>query len=161
MLRIGQVSARLLIPTSAPVAQLDRASDFESAGRPFESGRVRHCPLICNTTYRFDGSHPFCGFLQLQRYRFFLPKKVLQKVFRAELIEALEDAFAKGKIHFHGKLKHLSDRKAFRAFVRGLFRCEWAVHCSWPPRSQHYSSSVPVSLLFPSTIAFLTFRCRR
>ena len=26
----------------APVAQLDRASDFESAGRPFESGRVRH-----------------------------------------------------------------------------------------------------------------------
>src|SRR3989337_1024921 len=24
---------------SAPVAQLDRASDFESAGRPFESGR--------------------------------------------------------------------------------------------------------------------------
>ena len=31
----------------APVAQLDRASDFESAGRPFESGRVRHLsPLI-------------------------------------------------------------------------------------------------------------------
>ena len=25
----------------APVAQLDRASDFESAGRPFESGRAR------------------------------------------------------------------------------------------------------------------------
>ena len=24
----------------APVAQLDRASDFESAGRPFESGRA-------------------------------------------------------------------------------------------------------------------------
>ena len=26
----------------APVAQLDRASDFESAGRPFEPGRARH-----------------------------------------------------------------------------------------------------------------------
>jgi hypothetical protein len=26
----------------APVAQQDRASDFESAGRPFESGRARH-----------------------------------------------------------------------------------------------------------------------
>ena len=25
----------------APVAQLDRASDFESAGRPFESDRAR------------------------------------------------------------------------------------------------------------------------
>ena len=29
------------LPESAPVAQLDRASDFESAGRPFESGRAR------------------------------------------------------------------------------------------------------------------------
>ena len=28
----------------APVAQLDRASDFESAGRPFEPGRARHAP---------------------------------------------------------------------------------------------------------------------
>jgi hypothetical protein len=27
---------------SAPVAQLDRASDFESAGRPFEPDRARH-----------------------------------------------------------------------------------------------------------------------
>ena len=26
----------------APVAQLDRASDFESAGRRFESSRARH-----------------------------------------------------------------------------------------------------------------------
>ena len=32
--------------SDAPVAQLDRASDFESAGRPFESGRVRHNLLI-------------------------------------------------------------------------------------------------------------------
>jgi hypothetical protein len=28
-------------PRRAPVAQLDRASDFESAGRPFESGQAR------------------------------------------------------------------------------------------------------------------------
>ena len=29
----------------APVAQLDRASDFESAGRPFESGRARQIKI--------------------------------------------------------------------------------------------------------------------
>ncbi len=28
----------------APIAQLDRASDYESAGRPFESGWARHVP---------------------------------------------------------------------------------------------------------------------
>ena len=32
-------------PLFAPVAQLDRASDFESAGRPFESGRACKGPL--------------------------------------------------------------------------------------------------------------------
>ena len=66
------------------------------------------------------------------RYRFFLPKKVLQIVFRAKLTEALEGAFAKGKIKFHGKLQHLSNPKAFHAFVRGLFRYEWVVHCKRP-----------------------------
>ena len=29
-----------MVTLRAPVAQLDRASDFESAGRPFESGRA-------------------------------------------------------------------------------------------------------------------------
>ena len=66
------------------------------------------------------------------RYRFFLPKKVLQTVFRAKLTEALDNAFAKGELQFHGKLQHLSDSKAFRAFVRGLFRHEWVVHCKRP-----------------------------
>jgi predicted Zn-ribbon and HTH transcriptional regulator len=66
------------------------------------------------------------------KYRFFLPKKVLQKVFRAKLREALNEAFAGGKIEFHGRLQHLSDPKAFRAFVRGLFRHEWVVHCKPP-----------------------------
>ena len=31
-------------PSFAPVAQLDRASDFESAGRPFEPDRARPAP---------------------------------------------------------------------------------------------------------------------
>lgn len=66
------------------------------------------------------------------QYRFFLPKKVLQKVFRAKLTEALKNAFAKGKIQFYGNLRYLSDPKAFRAFVRRLFRYEWVVHCKRP-----------------------------
>jgi hypothetical protein len=66
------------------------------------------------------------------RHRFFLPTKVLQKVFRAKLREALEDEFAKGSIQFYGELQHLSDPKAFRVFVRGLFRHEWVVHCKRP-----------------------------
>jgi hypothetical protein len=39
----------------APVAQLDRAPDFESVGRPFESGRAYHK----NKKDMIIGSYPF------------------------------------------------------------------------------------------------------
>jgi len=66
------------------------------------------------------------------RYRFFLPQKVLGLVFRGKLTEALEDAFAKRTIRFHGRLQHLSDSKAFHSFVRQMFRYDWVVHCKRP-----------------------------
>jgi predicted Zn-ribbon and HTH transcriptional regulator len=65
-------------------------------------------------------------------HHFFLPKKVLQKVFRAKLTEALEKAFGKNEIQFFGNLQHLSDPKDFHSFIRGLFRHEWVVHCKRP-----------------------------
>ncbi len=66
------------------------------------------------------------------RCRFFLPRKVLRKVFRGKVKDALKDAFAKGKIDFHGKLQHLSDPKAFHAFLSELYRHDWVVHCKRP-----------------------------
>lgn len=66
------------------------------------------------------------------RHRFFLPKKVLAKLFRGKLRAALEDAFDTGKIGFHGRLQYLSDPKVFRSFVRQLYRHEWVVHCKRP-----------------------------
>jgi len=66
------------------------------------------------------------------RYRFFLPKWALRKVFRGKVKAALEKAFAEGEIGFHGKLKHLSDQKTFRAFIHDLHRTHWVVHCKRP-----------------------------
>jgi hypothetical protein len=34
-----------MLSENAPVAQLDRASDYESEGRTFESFRARHYPI--------------------------------------------------------------------------------------------------------------------
>jgi predicted Zn-ribbon and HTH transcriptional regulator len=66
------------------------------------------------------------------RYRFFLPKWVLRKVFRGKVKDALKQAFAEGKIGFYGKLQHLSDPKAFNAFIHDLYRKDWVVHCKRP-----------------------------
>jgi predicted Zn-ribbon and HTH transcriptional regulator len=65
-------------------------------------------------------------------YRFFLPKKALRKAFRGKVKDAFKEAFAEGKIGFYGKLQHLSDPKAFNAFVRDLYRNDWVVHCKRP-----------------------------
>ncbi len=66
------------------------------------------------------------------RHRFFLPDKALGLVFRGKIREALEDAFAQGKLGFHGELQNLADPKVFHSFVRQLFRHEWVVHCKAP-----------------------------
>ena len=70
--------------------------------------------------------------------RFFLPKWVLRKVFRGKVKDALKQAFAEGKIGFYGKLHHLSDPKAFRSFLRELYRDQWVVHCKPPVGGPDY-----------------------
>jgi Putative transposase/Transposase zinc-binding domain len=66
------------------------------------------------------------------RYRFFLPIEVLGCVFRGKFVAALRQAFAAGKLGFHGQMKSLAQPKAFSALLRQLFRHHWVVY-SKPP----------------------------
>jgi putative transposase/transposase-like zinc-binding protein len=66
------------------------------------------------------------------RYPFFLPVKVLSRVFRGKFTAALKRAFTKDRIGFHGKLKSLAEPKAFSSFVRQLFEHDWVVYCKRP-----------------------------
>ena len=66
------------------------------------------------------------------RYRFFLPVKVLRRVFRGKFVDALRDAFAQGQLGFHGQLKPLASPQAFSSFLRPLFRRDWVVYCKPP-----------------------------
>jgi putative transposase/transposase-like zinc-binding protein len=66
------------------------------------------------------------------RYRFFLPVKVLSRVFRGKFIAGLKRAFRNGALAFPGRLQHLADRPAFHAFLRPLFRHDWVVYAKRP-----------------------------
>jgi Putative transposase/Transposase zinc-binding domain len=66
------------------------------------------------------------------RYDFFLPVKVLSRVFRGKFHEALKRAFQNGQLNFHGDLKLLAQPKTFAAWLRPLFRNDWVVY-SKPP----------------------------
>src|SRR6266436_6735951 len=65
-------------------------------------------------------------------YPFFLPVKVLSRVFRGKFVAALKRNFWQGKLGFHGKLKPLAHPKAFSAWIRTLFRNDWHVYSKRP-----------------------------
>src|SRR6478672_7943713 len=52
------------------------------------------------------------GWIQ-SRYAFFLPVKVLGRVFRGKFVAALQRAYAQGQLGFHGQLQFLAHPKAF------------------------------------------------
>jgi hypothetical protein len=72
------------------------------------------------------------------RSRFFLPVKVLSRVFRGKFVAGLRRAFRQRKLSFHGTYLPLSNEKAFAAFLRTLYREEWVVYAKRPfGGSQH------------------------
>jgi hypothetical protein len=63
---------------------------------------------------------------------FFLPVRVLSRLFRRLVIEMLVAANAAGKLVFFGDHAHLADADAFAAFLAPLRRCEWVVYAKKP-----------------------------
>jgi hypothetical protein len=66
------------------------------------------------------------------RPSFFLPVKVLSRVFRAKFVAGLREAFRRGTLVLTGELASLVDEPAFRAFLRSLFRQRWVVYAKPP-----------------------------
>jgi Putative transposase len=73
------------------------------------------------------------------RYRFFLPIEVLGCVFRGKFVAALRQAFAAGKLGFHGQMKSLAQPQAFSSLLRQLFRHHWVVYSKRPFGGPEYA----------------------
>ena len=65
--------------------------------------------------------HPTCA-------GFFLPVKVLSRVFRGKFVEALRHAYDRGELDLAGGSEHLRAPAAWRAFVNALFETDWVVY---------------------------------
>jgi Putative transposase/Transposase zinc-binding domain len=59
---------------------------------------------------------------------FFLPVKVLSRVFRGKYVAALRDAYAQGTLDLAGTTAPLRDPPAWHAFVNALFDTDWVVY---------------------------------
>jgi predicted RNA-binding Zn-ribbon protein involved in translation (DUF1610 family) len=64
--------------------------------------------------------------------RFFLPLKVLSRVFRGKFVAGLRQTFQNGGLHFPGTLAPLAQPKTFAAWLRPLFRKDWVVYAKRP-----------------------------
>jgi hypothetical protein len=73
------------------------------------------------------------------RYAFFLPVKVLSRVFRGKFVAGLKRLFRQRKLVFAGKLKPLAHPKAFSSFLRSLFRKDWIVYAKPPFGGPHHA----------------------
>ena len=63
---------------------------------------------------------------------FFLPVRVLSRLFRRRFLEELQHMHDGGKLRFFGQHAALADADAFKAWLTPLRKCEWVVYAKRP-----------------------------
>jgi len=63
---------------------------------------------------------------------FFLPVRVLSRMFRGLFLHHLTQAFAGGKLNFFSVHRHLHEPAAFRRYLAPVHRTEWVVYAKRP-----------------------------
>jgi hypothetical protein len=66
------------------------------------------------------------------RSGFFLPVRVLARLFRRRFLDKLAAAHAAGRLQFFGDHAHLADPQAFAAFLNPLRKTRWFVYAKQP-----------------------------
>jgi hypothetical protein len=64
--------------------------------------------------------------------RFFLPVRVLSRVFRGKFTAELKQLLLQDKLQFHSSLKELAAPERFQRFLRQLFSKDWVVYAKPP-----------------------------
>lgn len=66
------------------------------------------------------------------RRGFYLPVRVLSRLFRRRFLEQLSTAHHAGRLKFFGRHQHLRDTDAFAQYLAPLRQIEWAVYAKRP-----------------------------
>ena len=66
------------------------------------------------------------------REGFFLPVKVLSRLFRGKFVAHLKDANKQGRLVFRGRLEHLAEDTQFARLLCDLSNAEWVVYAKRP-----------------------------
>ena len=91
-----------------------------------------HC-VVSGGGIAADRAHwVHCKRSRRQNKVFFIPEKVLSRVFRGKFIDFLKRAFRGGELHFFGKLSSLARPAAFERWLNASVRSDWVVDVKRP-----------------------------
>jgi hypothetical protein len=125
-----RASAQTLLEVAADPKHLGAEIGFLSVLHTWGQNLLHHPHVHC--VIPAGGLSPDRSHWVRSRSGFFLPVRVLSRVFRGKFIAGLKRLFRSGKLILAGRLKPLAKRKAFYAFLRPLFRKDWVVYAKRP-----------------------------
>ena len=125
-----RAAAETLLTIAADPKHLGAEIGFFAVLHTWGSALTHHPHLHCVVTgggLAPDGSR-WIGC----RPGFFLPVRVLSRLFRRLFLESLQRAFEAGKLRFFGGNAALSEPTAFKTYLTPLRRAEWVVYAKPP-----------------------------
>jgi hypothetical protein len=125
-----EASAATLLEVAADPAHLGAEIGFLSILHTWGQTLQRHPHIHC--VVPGGGLSPDHARWIPSQTHFFLPVKVLSRVFRGKFDAGLRRAFCRNELAFHGKCQPLANKKAFAAFLRTLFQQDWVVYAKAP-----------------------------
>src|SRR5262245_54362162 len=125
-----EASAETLLEVAANPKHLGAEIGFLSILHTWGQTLQRHPHIHCVVPR--GGLSPGRGRWIRSPPRFFLPVRVLSRVFRGKFVAGLKRAFRRNKLQFYGACLPLADEQAFQAFLRTLFREDWVVYAKRP-----------------------------
>ena len=121
-----QISAATLLEVAADPKHLGAEIGFLSILHTWGQNLLLHPHVHC--AIPAGGLSPDHSRWVHPRYPFFLPVKVLRRVFRGKFIAGLRRVYRRKKLRFHGPIAALEDPKRFASFLRTVFRKDWVVY---------------------------------
>ena len=120
-------SAATLREVAADPKHLGAAIGFLSILHTWGQTLVRHPHVHCVVPAGgFSADHQ--RWVHPKYAGFFLPVKVLSRVFRGKFVEGLRRAYARGDLDLGGVTTTLRDASNWHAFADALFRTDWIVY---------------------------------
>jgi len=123
-------SAATLLEVAADPARLGAEIGFLSILHTWGQTLQRHPHLHC--VVPGGGLSPDHSRWIRSAPHFFLPVRVLSRVFRGKFVAGLQRAFLRKQLVFLGPCQPLANEKAFAAFLRSLFREDWVIYAKAP-----------------------------